>query len=710
MALGVVGAVVLCSGCQDPADEAAAETYVPAAAVATTADLVTTGAADPAGGGVADDVAVDQFGVVTPDDADSVTQVPDALAEDPNQPAVAPETARGGDDVVLNVVDDGDRAASPVIEVDQPFVSVGFTWPAGSADSPALQARARALDGSWSDWFELEASDAEPDAGTHESGAEVRSGTDPLWVGESDAVQIATVGDAADAVPVDDVRLVTVAVPETSTVSVDDVAWSQPGYVSRSTWGARAPTCTLDTATSIQAAVVHHTAGPNSYSTKAQAMAQLRADQAYHMDARGWCDIGYNFVVDKWGNVYEGRAGSANGAVIGVHASGFNTSTVGISVLGCYGGCSSNATLPAAAVKAVARVAGWRLGAYGVDPDSTITFNNGSSVKTMPAIIGHRDVASTTCPGDNAYAQLAAIRSAAATYVPPVTGVVYRAHVADHGWLGWQRQGSAGTTGQSRQVEAVQVKTSGLPAGIGIQCQAHSASIGWRSWVGSGSTCGTTGKGLRLEALRLRLTGSGSGSYDVWYRVHVADIGWMGWTRNGGEAGTEGLSLRIEAVQVTVTAAGAEAPGGTGSASNRSINYRSHAAGLGWLGQQGDGTLSGTTGQSRRLEAVKIWLPYAQKWSGSVQCSAHTARIGWMPYVGAGKTCGTTGQSRQLEAVKIRLTGELAKHMDVWYRVHSANVGWSAWVKNGAVAGTQGKSLRAEAIEVVYLAKGADAP
>src|SRR5665647_2868216 len=109
-----------------------------------------------------------------------------------------------------------------------------------------------------------------------------------------------------------------------------------PTIITREQWGARPQVCTPDVATThgLIGAVVHHTAGSNGYSTIAEAMQQIRGDQAYHIDGRGWCDIGYNFVVDKWGNIYEGRANSLTRPVIGVHAGGFNTGTVGVSMLG----------------------------------------------------------------------------------------------------------------------------------------------------------------------------------------------------------------------------------------------------------------------------------------------------------------------------------------------------------------------------------------
>ena len=103
-----------------------------------------------------------------------------------------------------------------------------------------------------------------------------------------------------------------------------------PQIISREEWGARPQVCQPAVATALVGAVVHHTADPNDYSTVAEAERRIRADQAYHIDGRGWCDIGYNFVVDKWGNIYEGRDNSLTQPIIGVHAGGFNTGTLGV--------------------------------------------------------------------------------------------------------------------------------------------------------------------------------------------------------------------------------------------------------------------------------------------------------------------------------------------------------------------------------------------
>jgi hypothetical protein len=130
-------------------------------------------------------------------------------------------------------------------------------------------------------------------------------------------------------------------------------------------------------------------------------------------------------------------------------------------------------------------------------------------------------------------------------------GVTYRAHVANLGWLPWVWNGAvAGTTGQSRRMEAAQIIVSGLPAGVGITYRAHVAGFGWLGWVSNGGVAGTTGQSRQMEAIQIYLTNAPG--CNVTYRAHVAGNGWLGWVSNGAVAGTTGQSRRMEALQVTV--------------------------------------------------------------------------------------------------------------------------------------------------------------
>ncbi|MEU8583320.1 peptidoglycan recognition protein family protein [Streptomyces abikoensis] len=165
----------------------------------------------------------------------------------------------------------------------------------------------------------------------------------------------------------------------------------------------------------VHAAFVHHTASGNGYGC-GQSPSVIRGIYRYHVVSSGWRDIGYNFLVDKCGTVYEGRAGGVAKPVRGAHTLGFNTNSMGIAVLGTFGRSDPSS----AALTAVATLSAWKLGLYGVNPAGTATlvsgggnlFKKGSSVR-LRAISGHRDGYATECPGDQLYNRLGTARSTA---------------------------------------------------------------------------------------------------------------------------------------------------------------------------------------------------------------------------------------------------------------------------------------------------------
>ncbi|MET8946911.1 peptidoglycan recognition protein [Streptomyces sp. NPDC004542] len=168
----------------------------------------------------------------------------------------------------------------------------------------------------------------------------------------------------------------------------------------------------------IKAAFVHHTASGNNYRCS-QAPSVIRGIYRYHVRSMGWRDIGYNFLVDKCGTLYEGRAGGVSKAVRGAHTLGFNTDSMGVAVIGSYGSSKPSS----AAVKAVAQLAAWKLGLYGGDPRGKTylksgggnLYPKGKNVR-LNVISGHRDGYATDCPGKRLYAKLGSVRSTAARY------------------------------------------------------------------------------------------------------------------------------------------------------------------------------------------------------------------------------------------------------------------------------------------------------
>ena len=180
-------------------------------------------------------------------------------------------------------------------------------------------------------------------------------------------------------------------------------ATSQPPIILRAGWGA-APNTKCDTPNTVSAsrgAVIHHTAGTNSY-TQAQSASIVRATQAYHMKSRKWCDIGYNFLVDKYGQIFEGRNGGITKQVRAAHSGNaeVNTYAMGVSMMGTF----ATAAPTQATKDAVAQLIRWRFGAMGIPATGTYVLGG----KTLNRIAGHRDVVGTECPGAAAYAWLSA--------------------------------------------------------------------------------------------------------------------------------------------------------------------------------------------------------------------------------------------------------------------------------------------------------------
>ena len=290
--------------------------------------------------------------------------------------------------------------------------------------------------------------------------------------------------------------------------------------------------------------------------------------------------------------------------------------------------------------------------------------------------------------------------------------VSYSTHVQGSGWQRAVSNGvSAGTTGQGLRLEAIKIKLGNKAYSGGIKYSTHVQGIGWQGWASDGQMAGTTGQSARLEAIKIQLTGEMAKHYDVYYRVHAQNIGWMGWTKNGAASGTQGYSYRLEAIQILILNKGAAAPGSTNDSFRCTrIKYNTHIQGSGWGSEVNDGGVSGSTGKGLRMEALNIHLDN-QMYSGGIQYQAHIQGTGWgQGWRQNGQMVGTTGQSARLEAVKIQLTGEMAKHYDVYYRVHAQNIGWLGWAKNGQSAGTEGYSYRLEAIQVVLVDKGGSAP
>lgn len=313
-------------------------------------------------------------------------------------------------------------------------------------------------------------------------------------------------------------------------------------------------------------------------------------------------------------------------------------------------------------------------------------------------------------------------------YVPSSSSVSYQSHVESIGWQDWYSNGgTSGTSGKSLRLEAMRLSLEDDVDG-GIEYQTHVQNIGWQDWVADGALSGTSGQSLRLEAIKIRLTGAIAKQFDIYYRVHAQNIGWMGWAKNGTASGTAGYSYRLEAIEIKLVRKGGAAPGSTAMpfksdnpndqpdepAPEVNVPATEHAVRYQThvqdVGWQGWKRNGEMAGTSGKSLRLEGMNIEIEGVNNAIEYRTHVQNIGWQDWVRDGAMTGTSGRSLRLEAIDIRLTGDMASKYDVYYRVHAQNIGWMGWAKNGQSAGTAGFSYRLEAIQIVLVDKGGAAP
>ena len=311
---------------------------------------------------------------------------------------------------------------SKVLKTGKQFNLVGLSW-VGTKE-PRIFLRSRLKGRGWSGWYAVPtASDHRPDGrGSLKSNGKYVS--DPVWVGDADRIQYRTV----DRARVGSVRLHFVNSKGTATrlqrarTGLRNVALSavssmsrvfgaagagadsgRPDIVPRADWGASQ--CRPRRGSSygsVQVAVVHHTVNSNNYGPGDSGSVVLGICR-YHKNTRGWNDIGYNFLVDKYGKVFEGRAGGVDSAVVGAHAAGYNSNSFGVGNIGDFTSVQHSSE----GINALSRLIAWKLAIHGVPAVGTTQVNS----KNLNNISGHRDVNSTSCPGNSLYGQLPDLRA-----------------------------------------------------------------------------------------------------------------------------------------------------------------------------------------------------------------------------------------------------------------------------------------------------------
>lgn len=291
------------------------------------------------------------------------------------------------------------RSRDRTVRSKDPFAMVGVRWRGETPDVMAV----RVPGGGWTTLHPA------PNA----------AASQPLWTGRTREVQVrATRGGA----PVTGAAVVLIDPGHSPRDSAPPTS-RDGGYpvVSRAGWGADESMRCMEPEydDEVRAVALHHTAGSNDYS-RSDSPAIVRGIYAYHAQTLGWCDIGYHALADRFGTVFEGRAGGLDRPVIGAHAGGFNRRTSSIAMMGSYTGHQ-----PSQAQRdALAGYLDWKLGVHGLDPngETTLTSEGGGTSRhpegtevRVPVLFGHRDVGETDCPGDDGYALLPGLRSAAAS-------------------------------------------------------------------------------------------------------------------------------------------------------------------------------------------------------------------------------------------------------------------------------------------------------
>jgi N-acetylmuramoyl-L-alanine amidase len=374
------------------------------------------------------------------------------------------------------------------IELGRSADLVGVQWRVPAAAGVWL--RFRRPDGGWSRWAS---------AGAHGHGPDrpLPSGSivgDPVWSGGSTAVEVRA------SRPLSGVRLQLIDVSggvgarraaRSPLASAAALALATPGLaagpgqppiIARRAWAqGMAPPRVSPEYGAVRMAFVHHTENPNGYSP-AEVPAMLRAIYAYHRFAKGWNDIGYNFVVDLSGRIFEARAGGIDEPVVGAQAGGYNLASTGVAVLGSF----TEAPISPAARDALERLLAWKLSLHGVPAIGRVTVRvnpAGAPFSKFPAnahvwlarISGHRDADSTDCPGNALYGELPAIRGR----VRRLAGRPARATLAllPAAAPAASGAGAPAAAGQARTLAGTLEYLDGTPvAGAPIAVQARSVS------------------------------------------------------------------------------------------------------------------------------------------------------------------------------------------------------------------------------------------
>ncbi len=323
------------------------------------------------------------------------------------------------------------RFTSPVHRAPFPFTAAALFWTAGTTDGSGLAVEVRLSRDrvTWSPWYPIHNPETQPDGRTYGENVVVLDGARFVQVrvvlSAPAPTRFPTLYDLT-VVLIDAGDAPTPAQALAASGPVRPSALSRPTIISREAWGAEHAYLDWEPEYApVQRMVLHHTVTEGG----GNPVAEVQAIYYYHAVTRGWGDIGYNYLVDPYGNVYEGRYGGDD--VIGAHTARWNTGALGVALLGCYdpNDCSPGQTPSAAAMDAIAGLTAWTASRRVIDPRQETTFTNvyDDSPLTLFRLTGHRDYGqyldgqwynATSCPGDTLYGELAGLRDDAWSRLP----------------------------------------------------------------------------------------------------------------------------------------------------------------------------------------------------------------------------------------------------------------------------------------------------
>lgn len=367
----------------------------------------------------------------------------------------------------------GGGRAGIIVKAPEAFDLVGLRGVELRGADAELRVRRRG--GRWSPWATLgSGADHAPDRPLAEPAS------DPVWAGGADELQLR----ARRAVRGGRLQLITApAAAVGNPAALRSAAASTrvagaPAIIPRAAWGAAAvPPRAGPSYGTISVAFVHHTVSANTYAPEDSARIVL-AIAKYHRDSNGWNDIGYNFLVDRFGQIFEGRAGGIDLAVIGAQAGGWNSKSTGMATIGDFG----RAPFPEVGMAALTRLIAWKLGRHGVPASGAVPLVSGGGTENrypygqtvvLPRVCGHRDGCKTDCPGAVLYGQLDDLRArvAAATPGPPVAAAAVATLVA---------AAPAVAYGQDAVLSGVVTHGDATPAaGVPISLQKQTRAGNW---------------------------------------------------------------------------------------------------------------------------------------------------------------------------------------------------------------------------------------